>query len=363
MKAPFRFLLIGLALALTTTWASPPRVALPPVAQIDTSDGPHVLWNGTAAIIYRVRDGQVAQDTVTGVFEAMLPGLSDRPIRLSPERPNVVQSSFPRPEKILAVSDIHGRFDTLQTLLKAQKVVGEDLRWRFGKGHLVVVGDVMDRGPQVTEAYWFLRGLEQEAKAAGGAVHVLLGNHEAMLLAGDLRYVNPKYLKTLKGLPPLAELYGPNAELGRWLRSRPVLVRLGEVLFVHGGLSPDVLALGMSLDQINAKIQQNLGLKPKEATGDVAILLGSSGPLWYRGLLPEGGGPQASEEHITAVLNHFQARIIVVGHTTMHTLGAFHGGRVFGIDAGIKDGSAGEAWFWEHGRAWKATADGAREPL
>ena len=362
MKILLRLLLVLAALTLSPAWCRPPRIPVPPVVQIETSDGPHVLWDGSEATIHLKRNGQVSREKAKGVFELMLPGIAGETIRLSPEPLANAQDTFGKPEKILAISDIHGRFDTLVRVLRAQKVVDANLRWRFGKGHLVVVGDVMDRGPQVTEAYWFLRSLERAARAAGGAVHMLLGNHEAILLAGDTRYVHPKYQEG-EAFPLLAVQYGPASELGRWLRSRPVLLRLGEVLFVHGGISPKVLGLDLSLSQINRTVRQSLGLRARDASGTAAILLGSEGPLWYRGLLPEGGDPQATEEHIGRVLEKFQARILVVGHTTLHTLGRFHGGKVFGIDAGIKDGNPGEAWLWQGGQAWRAGSDGSRELL
>ena len=74
----------------------------------------------------------------------------------------------------------------------AGKVIDTDLTWSFGDGHLVIVGDVFDRGPNVTECLWLIYRLEQEASAAGGAVHFLLGNHELMVMRGDLRYLNER---------------------------------------------------------------------------------------------------------------------------------------------------------------------------
>ena len=41
-----------------------------------------------------------------------------------------------------------------------------------------------------------LMRLESEARAAGGAVHVVLGNHEVMNIAGDLRYVSTEEYAT-----------------------------------------------------------------------------------------------------------------------------------------------------------------------
>lgn len=330
---------------------------------LDVNDGPHVLWNGSHAQIFRVRGGRLEIEKAFGRFTLALPGVAAQPLTLQPGNPLPAQAVFPAPKKILAVSDIHGRFDTLLSLLKAQKVVDDQLRWTFGRGHLVVVGDVMDRGPNVTETLWFLRALEGAARKQGGWVHVLPGNHEAMVASSDLRYLNSKYTRAVEGLPSQPELLGPESELGRWLRSRPVLLKLGNLLFVHGGISPELVAQDWSLEQINARFRIVWGVPAHAAEGDAALLLGSQGPIWYRGLLPPGGRPSSTEAEVAKALLHFRVEAIVVGHTTLDHVTAFHGGKVFGIDAGILRGRRGEAWLWEDGRAWRANADGGREPL
>ncbi|HBN90745.1 MAG TPA: metallophosphoesterase, partial [Rheinheimera sp.] len=81
-------------------------------------------------------------------------------------------------DTVAVISDIHGQYDLMKKLLSAHAVVNADANWSFGQGHLVVIGDVMDRGDKVTEILWWLYQLEQQAEAAGGKVHLLLGNHE-----------------------------------------------------------------------------------------------------------------------------------------------------------------------------------------
>lgn len=149
-----------------------------------------------------------------------------------------------------------------------------------------MAGDVFDRGPQVTEAFWLLYGLQQQATAAGGAVHFVLGNHETMVLYDDLRYVNPKYLRTAQLLgQSYSALYGADSTIGQWLRTRPVLRQIGDTLFLHGGIAPENLDLVRDMDATNAGYQAAVGL-PKEqvkATPDTARLFdGKTSPIWYR---------------------------------------------------------------------------------
>lgn len=327
-------------------------------------EGPHVLWEERQARILRVRDGILVEELRKPPFSLELPGLAARPLHLDGLEPAPAQDRFPGPERILAVSDVHGAWPALRQLLQAQGVVDAQLTWRFGKGHLVVVGDCFDRGDGVTEILWFLRALEGQALRSGGRVHVLLGNHEAMVLRGDLRYLNPKYQNLLKGpLPvPVPRLFGPRSELGRWLRSRPALVCLGDSLFVHGGPSPALVAQRETLGALNSKLRK--ALDAPEGEPGAAFLLGREGPLWFRGAIP-GAIPSQDlgKDQLQSILGTFGARRLVVGHTTLERVTAFHGGLVFGIDAGLKDGRPGEAWVWERGRAWRGRADGTREPL
>ena len=84
-------------------------------------------------------------------------------------------------ERIVAVGDLHGDFDNFVTILKKPKVglVDENLHWTGGKTHLVQIGDILDRGDKAKEIFDLLMRLEKEAAAAGGMVHVLLGNHRS----------------------------------------------------------------------------------------------------------------------------------------------------------------------------------------
>jgi hypothetical protein len=268
------------------------------------------------------------------------------------------ESEIPGPPQVFAISDVHGRFDTMRDLLVANKVIDGQYRWTFGRGHLVVLGDVADRGRQVTECLWFIRALEDRAKAAGGRVHMILGNHEATLAAGDHRYVDGKYTKGPDGMPGLARLYGPESELGRWLRSRPLMLKIGDTLFVHGGISPEFLAMGLDAAAANKGLRL---APPEERDGLNAFLQGPDGPLWYRGMALEGGG-SISDSDLRRALARFKAKRVVVGHTTMDEVRKLHGGKVLAIDAGIQHGRA-EGLFMAKGKAYRALADGSKAPI
>src|SRR5690606_1517 len=120
---------------------------------------------------------------------------------------------------LFVMADTHGEFEIAAHLLQRHGIIDERLRWSFGKGHLAVLGDVFDRGPNHTELLWLFYKLEAEARRAGGGVHLVIGNHEAMVLTGDERYLHPKYRRVVTLLGERhAGLWDERTLLGQWLR-------------------------------------------------------------------------------------------------------------------------------------------------
>ena len=100
------------------------------------------------------------------------------------------QWRWPRPARVVVVADVHGAYDELTALLQVAGVVDRELNWSGRDTTLVSLGDLLDRGPSSRKVMDLMMRLQRDAPASGGAVHVVLGNHEAMNLTGDLRYVS-----------------------------------------------------------------------------------------------------------------------------------------------------------------------------
>ncbi len=97
----------------------------------------------------------------------------------------------PAPERIVAVGDLHGDYDAWTAIARAAGLTDAKGRWAAGATTLVQMGDVADRGPDSLKIIRHLMKLQREASKRGGRVIVLVGNHEAMNMTGDLRYVHP----------------------------------------------------------------------------------------------------------------------------------------------------------------------------
>lgn len=61
------------------------------------------------------------------------------------------------------------------------------------------VGDLLDRGDEELKILYWLERLQEEAAAAGGALHVLNGNHETMNVGGNFRYATLGGLRAALG--------------------------------------------------------------------------------------------------------------------------------------------------------------------
>lgn len=262
-------------------------------------------------------------------------------------------------KKFIALSDIHGQFDLFVTLLLQYEVVDHNLNWNYGANHLIINGDVFDRGDKVTEIFWLIYKLEKQAEKQGGKVHFLLGNHEIMVLNKDFRYVNEKYLKTSKLLGlTYDQLYSENTIMGRWLRSKPAIFSINDILFSHAGISQEFVKLRLTVEEVNKRfIHLDYDL-PKDSIQ--MFLEGTNGPVWYRGYFkPES----FNEQKLNRILSYFNKDYMVIGHTTIPNVMSLYSGKLICIDSGIKNGEYGEVLVYENGKFFRGTPYGSRIKL
>src|ERR1700730_11562614 len=282
----------------------------------------------------------------------------------------LAQSTFQGVQRIVAIGDVHGDYDQFVSLLHSAGLIGAGNKWTGGKTHLVQTGDVLDRGPASRKVMDLLMALEPQAKKAGGDIHPLLGNHEAMNMYGDLRYVSAeeyesyrtpnsekvrdRYLKLVledrkrKGNTPAEDetfrktfyaehplgwveqrqAFGPEGVYGKWLRQHLAIVKINDLIFLHGGISPKYAAT--TIPEFNETVRGELDDLQKVENGMAAD---PDGPLWYRGLaeLPESG----LAGHVDEVLKTHGARHIVIGHTPQPAVLPRFGGKVIVIDVGL----------------------------
>jgi hypothetical protein len=243
----------------------------------------------------------------------------------------VPAEEYKMPAKIFVISDIHANFKGFKSILKGAGVIDDKLSWKFGKGHFVIDGDIFDRGENPTECLWLIYKLEHEAEKAGGKVHYILGNHELMNMANDIRYVNKRILRFYPSMEKeYKNLFNTETELGRWLRSKNVIEKIGSYIFVHAGLSPALDSSGLKINDINKIVRSCIGLAKDKISGrdEKIVSSGKIGPYWFRGLVLN----PIPEANLNLILNHFKADRIIVGHTIIDNISSFYGGKVVAIN-------------------------------
>ncbi len=235
-------------------------------------------------------------------------------------------------EQILAISDIESGYKTFRDYLFNNEVIDENLNWSFGKGHLVLVGDFVDRGMSTTQVLWFIYKLEQEAKKQGGHVHFIIGNHELYNMQGKYKSASYKYYGVASILGKQHHnLYDDKSFIGKWMASKNTIEMINGNLFTHGGIHPDILKYDVSLDDINRISRDNYRKsffpKPEDSV-DQLILSNRKGLSWYRGYFDD----KLSQDEIDNTLEKFNAKAIIVGHTPQWTVKSLYNKKVFAID-------------------------------
>lgn len=308
-------------------------------------DGPYVRWTGRTKLqaFYMVHDAhrgitrkRKESFTTNGdIFH--LAGFAGDTLDYYINREKTVSTDvYNTVEKLMVIGDVHGAYDSLVVFLRNNKVIDDSLNWIWGDGHLVLVGDVVDRGDKVTEALWLIYRLEDQAGKSGGRVHYVLGNHEIMVMSGDLYYTSDKYLLMCSHLNlDYSLLYGKNTVLGQWLRTRNSIVRINGHLFSHAGLSPELTQTGLDITRINEYVRYFLNHPDEDTYHDIerSALLGRSGPFWYRGYHEDNSEYRhLPEPEFDKVLKYFNARYIFIGHTNVDEISSVYHGRVFALD-------------------------------
>ena len=249
------------------------------------------------------------------------------------------------PERLIALGDLHGDHEAMMAALRLAEVVDQDGAWIGGETVVVQAGDQLDRGDSERRILDDLVRITDEAYAAGGAVVVLNGNHEAMNVELDLRYVSDGGFADFADLAPenadeddLLSKY-PVAERGRVAAFRPggpyarllaaqnTVAVVGDTVFVHGGVLPAHAAWG--LENINAEVSAWMAGDGDEPTEIIA----GDGPLWAR---EYSDGPGEGEcALLDEALADLDAVRMVVAHTVQDEINVACFGRVWRVDVGM----------------------------
>jgi hypothetical protein len=245
--------------------------------------------------------------------------------------------------RVVAVGDLHGDLQATEQVLRLAGALGADRHWAGGDLVLVQTGDQLDRGDDEKEILDLIEQLRDEATSAGGAFIALNGNHETMNALGDFRYVTEGAVHDFDALDPdsphATQVHGelheraaaflPGGSMALRLATRPVVVQVGETVFVHGGLKPEHVRYG--LDRMNDEVAAFLRGK----SSPPAWMVDDDGPLWTR-IYGTGELDAGTCNTLAQALRDAGAKRLVIGHTIQDSgISSACDGRVFRIDVGM----------------------------
>lgn len=288
-----------------------------------------------------------------------------------------VQCVFEQPNRVVVVGDVLGEHERFVELLRSMDLIDEDGHWSGGDAHLVQLGNLFGQNAGAEDVNRLMMRLDSEARQAGGRVHSLLGDTDFMVLSATLGPLDPAVYSHMDrdsdaealrrlierkceqlvddmrargideaqfdtllaqhadvmrrtfgpGAATYYETLTPKTEYGRWLRGRNAVVKIGDIVYSHGGVSADYART--PLKEINDQVRRRLWNEdiwvPVHVKNDI------TGPLWWRELsLRREGEVYDLLEWLAWALD---ARAQVVGHSP--TDGPLKRGRAIFVDSRV----------------------------
>jgi hypothetical protein len=244
---------------------------------------------------------------------------------------------------VVAIGDLHGDLDATRRAFRLAGAIDANDAWIGGSLIVVQTGDQIDRGDDDRKIVDWTEKLREPARAAGGQVVLLSGNHEVMNVALDFRYVTPGGFAAFADIPARSELpleklamtargrasaFAPGGTYAKLLANRPIWAKVGDSVFVHGGILPKHVAYG--LDKLQGELAAFMRGERPQPPG---MLVAEDGPVWTRAYSTPGKEDCASLSDALASLG---ARRMVVGHTVQeHGISSACDGKVVRIDVGM----------------------------
>lgn len=263
----------------------------------------------------------------------------------------------PVPARLVAIGDLHADVAAARRAFRLAGATDERDAWIGGNLVVVQLGDLIGRGQEERAVLEFVLDLKARARAAGGLVHTLIGNHEVFGARLDHRWVDSEAFAAFRGMPrldlghprladlPAAErargaALMPGGVFARQLASFPAVLRVGRTIFAHGGVLP--LWAGYGIDRINAEVAEWLAGRSDEPRSTHGLDDGSldDGVMWsrYLSVAPE---PEACAV-LAASLSILGAERMVVAHTVRRSITSRCDERLWAIDVGISRYYGGE---------------------
>ncbi len=266
------------------------------------------------------------------------------------EVPEVFAPAAPR---VVVMGDLHSDIDAARRAFQLAGGTDESDEWIGGALAIVQLGDMIGRSDDERQVLDFLFSTRERARAAGGSVHLLVGNHEVMGARVDNQAVGanpfPGYEDLtdldlddvrLSVLPEYAKKRGAALMSGGPYAKRfaqlPTALQLGETVYAHGGVVPRWAEYG--LDKVSAEVSQWLFGNCPEPDSARGVDNGDR-VMWTRQF--SAGVDAADCAALDQTLAILGAKRMIVAHTVHGTITSYCDGKVWAVDVGMSRFYAG----------------------
>jgi len=253
--------------------------------------------------------------------------------------------------KIIAIGDIHGDYQSLIRVLLMCKVINNKLEWIGGSAYVIQMGDTLDgKRPDTKiedsfintsgelEIIDLLINLDAQARQTRGRVISLIGNHELytyylkndpefeknFVKSKDIELFRKVYGSRMSALNPskhpnkgqVAKLFG---------KTRPLILQLGEFIFIHGSLTKSLIKNNLKKNgKVDIeKINRDTGMW-LQGKGEIPIYLkemDEENPAFSRYYSREKTFDETKCKEFEKDLEFFDnANYLVMGHSTFKTI-------------------------------------------
>lgn len=246
--------------------------------------------------------------------------------------------------RLVIIGDIHGDIRRFKDILIDANVINKNIEWIAEPKNTIVIqmGDQVDsinRDPALAEwevlpdveMIYFTDLLNKIARSKGGRVISLIGNHELMNIIGNYSYVSAKSLN--EGVRKRHDLFKPDGALSAILSQRPIVVKIGSLLFCHAGLTTEHLDIltkyNKDISYLNSvwkNFIKNNAILVEDKDIFETIILGNEGILWTRDL--------NEPTDIVKLLERLGCSYMFVGHTVVDRVKLINS-RIWYTDTGI----------------------------
>ena len=263
------------------------------------------------------------------------------------------------PSRVVAIGDIHGDMGALRQAFQLAGATNASGEWIGGPLTIVQMGDLIGRSDDERQVLDFIFDIQRKAARAGGTVHALIGNHEVFGGRLDNQAVGPNPFpawESVQGLrrddPRLLHLLPherargaallPGGPYARQIAAFPVVLKIRDTVFVHGGVVPRWASYGV--ERINQEVRQWLLGKGPEPDSALGVDDGDR-VMWTRQF---SSNVDAGDCAVLAEsLRLLRARRMIVAHTVHAEITARCDGRVWAVDVGMSRAYGGRVQVLE----------------